>query len=269
MKIILFGSNGMLGNYLKTYLKDKYEILALTRNDLDLAKEEESTILKYLHDNVSKEDVIINASGVIKQRSYELIDMIKVNSLFPHILAKVKKDIGCNVIHITTDCVFSGKRGSYYEYDKHDCLDDYGKSKSIGENPTLTTIRTSIIGEEIMNKKSLLEWVKSNKKSKVDGYENHSWNGVTCLELSKLIEKIISENSYWNGVKHVFSPMAVSKYRLVQMISEIYNLDITVEKITTQENCYRNLLSNKYTLIDKPLHDQLLELKNFKLDDKH
>jgi len=269
MKIIIFGSNGMLGNYLTTYLGKKYNILALTRKDIDLSTADESTIIRFLTNNVSKNDVIINACGVIKQREYNLIDMIKVNSVFPHILAKAKKDIGCNVIHVTTDCVFKGYGGSYLEHDKHDCLDDYGKSKSLGENPTLTTIRTSIIGEEKNNKKSLLEWIISNKNNTVDGYDNHLWNGITCLEFSKIVDRIVSNNMYWHGTKHLFSPTIVSKYELVKMINEIYNLNITINKKTTDINCFRNLSTMGDNLIDKELYDQILELKEFKLNDNN
>lgn len=266
MKLIIFGSNGMLGNYLTTYLSKNYNTLALTRKDMDLSTVDESTILNYLNNNVSKNDIIINASGVIKQREYNLIDMIKVNSVFPHILAKAKKEISCNVIHITTDCVFKGYGGSYLEYDKHDCIDDYGKTKSLGENPTLTTIRTSIIGEEKNNKKSLLEWVISNKNNTIDGYENHLWNGITCLELAKIIDVIISNNMYWNGTKHLFSPTIVSKYELVKMISEIYGLNITVNKKITDVNCFRNLSTIGHNLVEKPLYNQILELKEFNIN---
>jgi dTDP-4-dehydrorhamnose reductase len=120
-------------------------------------------------------------------------------------------DLECNVIHITTDCVFSGRGGRYDENSLHDCLDDYGKSKSLGENQNLTIIRTSIIGEEKTNKKSLLEWVKSQKNNLIFGYTNHFWNGVTCLEMSKFIFTLIKEQNYWKGVQHVYSPDIVSK----------------------------------------------------------
>jgi dTDP-4-dehydrorhamnose reductase len=221
MKIVLFGSNGMLGEYLKSYLSKKYDVLSLTRKDIDLSVIDESSLMNFLKNNVSKDDIIINGCGIIKQRDYKPIEMIMVNSVFPNLLAKFKKDIDCKIIHITTDCVFSGSRGLYVETDKHDCLDDYGKSKSLGENPLLTTIRTSIIGEEKSNKKSLLEWVISNRNKTIDGYDNHLWNGVTCLELSKFISEMIENNNFWEGVKHIFSPSTLSKYELVNIINDV------------------------------------------------
>lgn len=263
MKIILFGSNGMLGNYLNTYLSIKYDMLSLTRKDIDLSNVSEDELMFFLEQNVKKEDVIVNACGVIKQRGYDIKDMIMVNSIFPNILAKFKEKTGCEIIHITTDCVYSGDKGLYEESNHHDCLDDYGKSKSLGENPKLTNIRTSIIGEEKLNKKSLLEWVKSNKNNTIDGYDNHLWNGVTCLELSKFINNIIENNSYWCGVKHIFSPNTVSKYELVIIINQIYDLNITINKKTTDINCYRNLTSNSPQLITKTLYEQIIELKEY------
>jgi dTDP-4-dehydrorhamnose reductase len=263
MKTLIFGSNGMLGAYLTSYLKTKHTVIAITRKDIDLSLANKAEILMFLKENVKMGDLIINACGVIKQRSYNSIDMINVNSLFPQILAEFKDYINCNVIHITTDCVFSGNKGLYNEIDKHDCLDDYGKSKSLGENLNITNIRTSIIGEEKLNKKSLLEWVISNKNGTIDGYENHLWNGVTCLELAKLIDKIINEKLFWNGVKHVHSPNTVSKYELVTMINKIYNLGLTINKKNTETHCYRNLSSIFPNFINQDLYTQILEQKNY------
>ena len=134
------------------------------------------------------------------------------------------------MIHVTTDCVFSGKDGNYDENSLHDETNDYGTSKSLGELCKATIIRTSIIGEETINKRSLLEWVRSNRGGEINGFTNHMWNGVTCLQLSKIIEKMIREKFYWEGVRHTFSPRSVSKYELVSLINEIYDLNIKVNK---------------------------------------
>jgi len=265
MKIILFGSNGMLGSYLKSHLGQEYTVVEVTRQDIDLSVVDETEMLSFLTKKISKDDIIVNAAGVIKQRSYDILDMVMVNSVFPHILAKFKDRVGCNVIHITTDCVYDGSAGAYIESDAHNCTDEYGKSKSLGENLTVTNIRTSIIGEEKHNKRSLLEWVMSNRDKTIDGYENHTWNGVTCLELSKLIGEIIKNNAFWTGVRHVFSPDTVSKYMLVNMINEIYDLNITINKKSTDNHCYRNLSTSGDHMVSKSLYDQILELRDFNL----
>jgi dTDP-4-dehydrorhamnose reductase len=187
-----------------------------------------------------------------------------VNSLFPHVLEEVSKTIGCKVIHITTDCVFSGLRGFYSETDDHDCVDEYGKTKSLGENKNLMVIRTSIIGEELKNKKSLIEWVKSQNNSKVNGFTNHFWNGVTCLELAKFVENIISTESYWAGVRHIFSPEIVSKFDLLRIIKKTYNLNIDITP-STANFCDRSLTSIYDPKISKSLEQQVQEQFNFSI----
>jgi dTDP-4-dehydrorhamnose reductase len=253
----VFGSNGMLGKYLTKYLSSYFEVVPITRNEIDLNDDFAKITNKY---NFKESDVIINAAGIIKQRNYLQEELIKVNSLFPQFLSK----LNCNIIHITTDCVFSGKSGFYDEDFPHDCIDDYGKSKSLGENSNLTIIRTSIIGEEVENKKSLLEWVRSNKNKTINGYLNHFWNGVTCLELSKQICNIIQTNSYWKGIRHYHSPDIVSKYELVSYINEIYKLGINIIP-KMEKYCDRSLSSKYESPIKTTIKDQILELKEYKL----
>ena len=168
------------------------------------------------------------------------------------------------MIHITTDCVFSGINGKYDELSIHDSKEIYGISKSLGEVDQVTIIRTSIIGEEIRNKYSLLEWIKSNKGKEINGYVNHFWNGVTCLELAKVIEYMIRNNYFWKGVRHIYSPEIVSKYELITMINEIYELDIKLHKCET-EKCDRSLMSIYDILMFKikPLREQIRELRYF------
>lgn len=259
MKVFIFGANGMLGRYLVKYLSSDFQVVPITRKEIDLQENFSSINEKY---NFEIDDVVINAAGVIKQRTYSPKELIRVNSLFPHFLST----LNCNVIHITTDCVFSGKDGSYTEDSLHDCLDDYGKSKSLGENPNLTIIRTSIIGEELQNKKSLIEWVKTNHNTTINGYLNHFWNGVTCLELAKHIGDIIKTGLYWKGVRHYFSPDTVSKYQLVSYINEIYELNNEVIPIMS-EYCDRSLKTKFNNPVTKTIKEQIIELKKYKFID--
>jgi dTDP-4-dehydrorhamnose reductase len=240
MKIIIFGSNGMLGNYVKTHLSQYYKILALTRNDYDLSTLNIVSLEQLLiHKHFEKDDIIINCAGVIpqasKQRSLNSKLYFTINSMFPVILSQICDKVGAKMIHITTDCVFSGKDGNYNELSEHDETNDYGMSKSLGELCNATIIRTSIIGEEAQNKRSLLEWVKSNKDKEINGYINHFWNGVTCLQLSQIIGKIIERKLYWTGVRHIFSPKSVNKFELVSMINDAYNLNIKILPYETEK----------------------------------
>ena len=250
MTIYIFGANGMLGTYMKAYLKSQNKAcICFTRDDLDVSTvtydKLEKLFDKYtIHDN----DIIINCAGIIPQsknindtssRNYFLI-----NSLFPNMLSTIASLNKMKFIHITTDCVFSGSKGNYTELDCHDETNNYGVSKSLGEfGYNSTVIRTSIIGEELKNKYSLLEWVKKHNNTIINGYTNHYWNGVTCLQLAKIINNIIDENIWWSGVMHIYSPSSVTKYELVQMINDTYNLNNTVEPMETDNPINKTLAS--------------------------
>ena len=145
------------------------------------------------------------------------------------------------MIHITTDCVYSGKDGSYTEGSLHDCTDVYGKTKSLGEPPNCSVIRTSIIGEEFGTSRSLIEWVKSQDGKTVNGYTDHWWNGMTCHQTAKVMEKIVRDNLYWESVRHIFTPNPISKCDLVKAISHVHQLDIKVDPVEAPEAVNRTL----------------------------
>ena len=265
MKVFLFGANGMLGNYVRSYLYHNHiQVIPLTRKDFDLEELSVLSLKKFLEEKgLGVDDVIVNCAGVIpqasKDRELSKRNYYKINSILPIILSMLTT----HMIHITTDCVFSGATGSYHEYSNHDEINDYGTSKSLGELCDGTIIRTSIIGEELVNKRSLLEWVISNENRTINGYSNHYWNGVTCLQLAKIIHKIISESTYWKGVRHIFSPTTVSKYELCAMISDIYDLNIKVKEYETEK--VDKSLSTVYEVhgIIPELKEQLKEMRDF------
>jgi dTDP-4-dehydrorhamnose reductase len=269
MKIYVLGSNGMLGNYVTKYLKMNFNVVALTRKDIEIKIYNEFEFNKIiLNLGIKSNDVIINCIGLIKQRTKTTEnEFLIVNSLFPQMLSKICKKQNIKFIHVTTDCVFNGNEGNYSENDLHNDNDIYGVSKSYGEPSNCTVIRTSIIGEEKYNKLSLIEWVKSNKNKTINGYSNHLWNGITCLEFAKLCEYIIKTNDYWLGVKHIYSPNSLSKFDLLKIISKIYNLNITVNSITMLNKCDRTLSTiykKSYIIstIEEQIKEQYMFLKN-------
>lgn len=266
-KILIIGSTGMLGNTLSQYFtKLKYEIKTLNRVDLDLSKCSDRELEFKIID--SDCDILINCAGLIKQRKgITTADFIAVNSLLPHRISNICETQNKEFIHITTDCVYSGIDGQYFEDDLHDINDDYGKSKSMGEPKNCTVIRTSIIGEEKSNNLSLLEWVKSMEKKEINGYKNHKWNGLTCLQVGKLMNKIIVDDLYWDGVRHFYSN-EVSKYDLVSMINELYGLNIKITPINDTLSVDRTL--NSVYDIDKlkipNLYKQIEETRDFHIE---
>jgi dTDP-4-dehydrorhamnose reductase len=265
MKVFLFGANGMLGNYVRSYLSQNHiQVISLTRKDFDLEELSVLSLKKFLEEKgLGADDVIVNCAGVIpqasKDRELSKRNYYKINSILPIILSMLTN----HMIHITTDCVFSGATGSYHEYSNHDEINDYGTSKSLGELCDGTIIRTSIIGEELVNKRSLLEWVISNENRTINGYSNHLWNGVTCLQLAKIIYEIINQNLYWKGVRHIYSPTTVSKYELCTIISDIYELNIKVKEYETEK--VDKSLSTVYEVqgIIPELKEQLKEMRDF------
>ena len=269
--ILIFGSRGMLGRYISSYFNG-YKLIKIDRKILDIYQAiKNNTINTYIKDliTVQKPDVIINCAGVTNKRDVSLGEMYAVNSLFPVILDSIAYSINAkiNIVYPTTDCIYSGKDGMYSKFHKCDCEDNYGLSKMFGENTINTCIiRASIIGEEIRGD-SLLEWVRSNKGNRINGYVNHFWNGITCLEYAKLVKELVVNNTFWKGVKHVVSSFGekeyITKYELVNLISEIYELNVTVIPIETQTKNDRSLL---YDIKTKDIREQIIEMKQYNIN---
>jgi dTDP-4-dehydrorhamnose reductase len=267
MKVILFGSTGMLGCYVYSYLSNNnITVIPVNRNIYNVEENDKNKLDIILSEIVNEDDTIINCIGIIPQREINnnYRKFIVVNTLFPHILYDLSIKYNTHFIHITTDCVFSGNNGNYNVNDIHDSTSIYGITKSLGEPINATIIRTSIIGEELINKKSLLEWVLSMNNKTINGYNNVIWNGVTCLTLAKIILEILISNNYWKGIKHIYSPDNVTKYELCNYINQIYNLNIKIIKYDLSYNINMTLIGdNNYKIPD--LYTQISEQKNYNL----
>lgn len=267
MKVLVLGSTGLLGssvgkhfennNNFETHLTFRDESVSYGKNRIFF------DALTSEFDTLPKTDYLINCVGIIKPFMENNKEQnIYINSVFPHKLSSHCNKEGIKLIHITTDCVFSGREGSYTENSKHDALDLYGKSKSIGEPDDCMVLRTSIIGEEIHKNASLIEWAKSMKNMNVNGYTNHIWNGVTTKHYAELCEKIITNNLFENGLWHIHSNV-VTKYYLLHLISKRFGLDLKINSFETEEKCDRSLSTVKKlnNLLDlKSLEQQIEEL---------
>lgn len=189
-------------------------------NDLDL----ESAFAK------AKPNVVVNCVGVVKQLSDadDPLISIPINSLLPHRIARLAKGCGARVIHVSTDCVFSGKVGHYIESDVCDAIDLYGRSKLLGElcAPGGVTLRTSIIGHELATKHGLLEWFLS-QPSRVEGYSRAIFSGLPTVELARVIHEFVIPNAELSGLYHV-AAAPISKLELLRLIAEIYGTPITI-----------------------------------------
>ena len=176
-------------------------------------------------------EIIINCVGILIKGSIEHPDnAILINAYFPHLLKRLSDEVGAKLIHISTDCVFSGKKGNYTEDDFRDADDVYGRSKALGEviNNKDLTIRTSIIGPELKNNgEGLFHWFM-HQSGKVCGFRTAVWGGVTTLELAKAIDYAL--DSGITGLVHLSNGIGISKYDLLCMFKEIWqkqNVEIT------------------------------------------
>jgi dTDP-4-dehydrorhamnose reductase len=181
---------------------------------------------------VARPEVVINAVGLVKQRedAEDPVRAITINSLLTHRLATRAGDSGTRLIHLSTDCVFSGRKGNYAEGDVPDATDLYGRSKLLGEVATgdCLTIRTSMIGREIGSARGLLEWFLSRRGGAVRGFTRARFSGLTTLELARVIADIVTRQRGLRGVWHVAGEQ-INKHDLLSMVNEAFHLGTTIE----------------------------------------
>lgn len=241
-KILILGATGMAGHMLYYYLKENFSYSLVTccfRNKLNessyiLDVHNEDDIRRIL--STEKPDIVINCVGILIKGSKENIgNCIYINSYYPHLLSKLICAIIPNskLIHISTDCVFSGNKGSYLDSDVKDALDIYGMSKNLGEviNNRDLTIRTSIIGPELKkNGEGLMHWIFCQRhEGSLNGYTKSIWGGVTTLELAKVIAHLV--DSDLTGLVQVSNSEKIDKHSLISMIVKQFNLPVTVKSV--------------------------------------
>ena len=261
MRILILGGDGMLGHQLFRHLSGNHQVKVSLRQDLDTYKSYglfvhknsypgiDARYLGRLEDIMSdfNPDAVVNAIGIVKQRkaSKDSILSIEINSLLPHQLAALCRLNGAKMVHLSTDCVFSGRKGNYCENDTADAEDLYGRSKLLGEVEAegCLTLRTSIIGKELKRKSSLLEWFLA-QKGEIKGYQKAIFSGFTTIELSRVIEMLLVKFPDAQGLYHV-SSAPISKYDLLSMIKNQLKLQINIKPDRTF-TCDRSLDSTLF-----------------------
>jgi dTDP-4-dehydrorhamnose reductase len=231
MKILILGSTGMLGHIVSYHFSksDDYLVYNLSRRSNNQENSIQCDIkdLKKLENIINdlKPKVIINCIGLLIGDTKKSIENAKyINSFFPNYLVDLSKKYNYKVIHISTDCVFSGAKGSYNEYSISDAKDGYGITKSKGEfdSSEHLTIRTSIIGPDIKkNGTGLFQWIM-NQNGSVKGFTNVKWSGVTTIELAKAIEFSILKSV--GGIWNLTNEKNISKYKLLNIIIKVFNI---------------------------------------------
>lgn len=249
--VLILGATGMLGHtLLKTLSQDpKLEVFGTARHKTakslfpkELAKkilanvdvENDQSLLKLF--NKVKPDVVINCVGLIKQigASEDVLQAIPINSLLPHRLAYLTKQIKARLVLMSTDCVFTGKKGNHKETDKPDCTDLYGQSKLLGEivdQHHVLTIRTSIIGHELRGGHSLVNWFLKQKGA-ATGYTKAIYSGLPTIELANIIHNLILPNPKLAGLYQIASE-PISKFDLLSLIANTYKKKVALTKASS------------------------------------
>ena len=247
MRVLIFGVTGMLGHKLYQVLGQTLDAVGTIRGAYrgiaeydffqpsQIAPEVNAREISLVERAIEETgpEVVINCIGVVKSLVEQegMVSTIWLNSLFPHELYQICNAKGIRLIHISTDCVFSGKTGLYREDDPSDADDVYGKTKYLGEvtGANALTIRTSIIGRELASANGLVEWFLSNQGKRVQGYTNAIFSGFPTLHLSRIIADIITKHQDLEGIYHVASE-PISKFDLLALIKKAMRLNITIEE---------------------------------------
>ena len=247
IKILILGVSGMLGSSAYRLFaaspgisvtgtaRSLRDLGALPLHDRakivgDIDANDTDAIIRILGEE--KPEVVINCVGVIKQlaASKESLTSIAINSLFPHRLAQLTAAANARLIHISTDCVFSGDKGSsYLESDFPDARDLYGRTKLLGEvdYPHAVTLRTSIIGHELGRSVSLIDWFLSQPGPQVSGYHRAIYTGFPTIELARIMRDLVIPNPALHGLWQV-SSNPINKFELLKLVGEIYGKQIEI-----------------------------------------
>ena len=261
MRILVLGGDGMLGHQLLQLLSLRHDVRVTLRQEFSAYSDSgvfsEANAFAGIDVRVSDRllavlsefhpDAVVNAIGIVKQRpdGLDVIPNLEINALLPHRLALICRATGSRLIHISTDCVFSGARGQYREDDRPDPVDIYGHSKLLGEVATegAITLRTSIIGLGLYRKTSLIDWFL-RQSDIISGYRNAIFSGFTTKELSRVIEMLLVQHPTASGLYRL-SSAAISKYDLLVRLRDLLGLNLPIKQ---DENfrCDRSLDSTRF-----------------------
>jgi dTDP-4-dehydrorhamnose reductase len=246
MKVLILGGSGMLGHKLWQVCAERFDAYVTFRQSAEAYAKIGLFDLARVVGNVSVDDfdsvaravakvepeVVVNCIGIVKQDAgaKNPISSISINALFPHRLGQVCKAAGARLVHLSTDCVFSGSKGNYAETDVTDAEDLYGRTKLLGEltDEGCLTLRTSMIGRELRGAHGLLEWFLNQEGKTVRGFKRAIFSGFTTQALAEIIARIIAAHGHLAGVWHVAAD-PITKFDLLSQVKEAHDLNINIE----------------------------------------
>lgn len=245
-KILILGVTGMVGHALfrQLSLREDLDVHATSRARRSLNLWFSPDFAKKIFSNVEVDNfdsvvgaltsfqpkVVINCIGIIKQSplANDPLAAVAINSLFPHRLSLACRSAGARLIQMSTDCVFNGTHGGYNENDEPDATDLYGRSKLLGEvvDSNCLTVRKSLIGHELKEKRGLIEWFLS-QEGRVEGFTKAIFTGLPTIELARILAEYIIPSETLNGLYHVGAD-PISKYDLLKLVAGRYGKKITI-----------------------------------------
>lgn len=245
MRVMVLGVTGMLGNAMFRVLSTSSDLVVYGTSRSEsfqrffsdkLASQISVGIDVENHDSLVKAfaairpDVVVNCVGLVKQLAdvNDPLQAIPINTLLPHRLAVLCQATGARLVHVSTDCVFSGKKGNYLESEFPDAYDLYGRSKLLGEvdYPNAITLRTSIIGHELSGQRSLVGWLLA-QQGQVKGFVRAIFSGLPTVELSRVVCDFVLPHSELHGLYHV-AARPINKFDLLKLVTKAYGKDIEI-----------------------------------------
>lgn len=245
MRVLVLGASGMLGNAMLRVMseRDNWTVYGTLRfpNPTLQALAPKAQLLHGIHADQSDSllaaftqscpQVVINCVGLVKQLASadDPLEAIPINALLPHRLARLCELAQARLVHISTDCVFSGGQGNYRESEMPDAEDLYGRSKLLGEvsDRHAVTLRTSIIGHELGRDHGLIGWFLS-QQGRVKGYTKAVFSGLPTCELARVVRDYVIPNANLHGLYHVATE-PISKHDLLQIVNRIYGKALQIE----------------------------------------
>ena len=236
-KIIILGSTGLIGHqvYLRLNANKNFVVSSISRqrkisDDTVLLDARDEHLLEKVIVDINP-DIIVNCMGVlIAEANCDPENAIFLNSYIPQYLKNIANSFDAKLVHISTDCVFSGKKGMYTEDDIRDADDTYGRTKALGEvtETPHVTLRTSVVGPELKEGEELFHWFMS-QEGRIKGFTKSYWSGVTSLELAKAVEWAIEKDI--QGLYHITNGIPINKYELLMLFKKYTNKEIEIESI--------------------------------------
>jgi dTDP-4-dehydrorhamnose reductase len=288
VKVLILGASGMIGSTVFRLLSEnkQYETFGTVRDGRvsqyfpasmgkqlieDIDVENHDSLVRVLEK--ARPDMVVNCAGLTKHKpgAENPLVSLPINTLMPHRLAELCGLVDTRLIHISTDCVFSGEKGNYVEEDFTDARDLYGQSKAMGEvhYPHAITLRTSTIGPELNTQYGLLEWFFA-QETQCSGYTRAIFSGLPTIVFAQIIRDIVIPNNDLSGLYHV-AAKPIAKFDLLTILAQVYGKAINIVPddqfvIDRSLNAMRFKLATGYTAPDWPELIKMMFASHIDLD---